>query len=182
MPTVVLINGAGSSGKSSIVRALQGITTEPFLHVAMDAFLDMLPETLQDHPDGIGYTTRTGTDGPVVEIAIGPQGRRLLTGMRAAVSALAEAGNNLIVDDVMLNAEMAEYERLLDGVRLCRVGIHASLAVLVRRERDRGDRRIGLARGQHARVHAGNRYDLELWTDVRSPHECARIIKDHFGL
>jgi chloramphenicol 3-O phosphotransferase len=182
MATVVLINGAGSSGKSSIARALQEITTEPFLYVAMDAFLEMLPEALQNHPDGIGYTTRTGADGPVVEIAIGPHGRRLLAGMRLAVSALAGAGTNLIVDDVMLNAGMAEYERLLDGVRLCRVGIHASLTVLIRRERDRGDRQIGLARGQHAHVHAGNRYDLELWTDKWSPHECARIIRDHFGL
>jgi chloramphenicol 3-O phosphotransferase len=182
MPTVVLINGAGSSGKSSIARALQEITTEPFLHVAMDAFLDMLPEELQDHPDGISFVKRVGEEGAVVEIGIGRHGRRLLAGMRDAISALAKAGNNLIVDDVMLNAEMAEYERLLAGVRLCRVGIYATLDVLIRRERDRGDRLVGLARWQHARVHAGNHYDFEVWTDERSPDACAQTIKDRFGL
>ncbi|MGH6929884.1 MAG: phosphotransferase-like protein, partial [Dongiaceae bacterium] len=32
---IVLLNGAGSVGKSSIARALQTIATEPFLHVQM---------------------------------------------------------------------------------------------------------------------------------------------------
>jgi chloramphenicol 3-O phosphotransferase len=41
---IVLLNGVGSVGKSSIAKALQAITSEPFLHVQMDAFLDMLPE------------------------------------------------------------------------------------------------------------------------------------------
>jgi two-component system catabolic regulation response regulator CreB len=49
-------NGVGSAGKGSIAKALQTITREPFLHVAMDEFLDMLPETLWGHPDGIVFT------------------------------------------------------------------------------------------------------------------------------
>ena len=40
---VVLLNGAGSAGKSSIARALQAIAGRPLLHVQMDAFFDMLP-------------------------------------------------------------------------------------------------------------------------------------------
>lgn len=181
-PTVVLLNGAGSSGKTSIARALQRMTAKPFLHVPMDAFLEMLPEPLQDHPDGISYAIRADDEGPVVEIAIGRHGQRLLAGMRLAISALAGAGNNLIVDDVMLNAGMTQYERLLNGVRLCRVGVHAGLALLARRERDRGDRLIGLARWQHSRVHARNLYDFDVWTDRWSPDDCARAIKDRFGL
>ena len=46
---IILLNGVGSSGKSSIARALQEITAAPFLHVQMDVFVQMLPEALQDH-------------------------------------------------------------------------------------------------------------------------------------
>jgi chloramphenicol 3-O phosphotransferase len=49
---IIILNGVGSVGKSSIARALQKITAQPFLHVAMDAFLDMLPASYMDHPDG----------------------------------------------------------------------------------------------------------------------------------
>lgn len=42
MPRIIILNGAGSAGKSSIAKALQAITNEPFLHVAMDDFLDIL--------------------------------------------------------------------------------------------------------------------------------------------
>ncbi len=52
-PHVIVLNGVGSVGKSSTARALQRITVEPFLHVAMDAFLEMLPEVMLGHMDGL---------------------------------------------------------------------------------------------------------------------------------
>ncbi len=52
-PQVIILNGIGSVGKSSTAKALQAITSKPFLHVAMDAFLDMLPEKMLAHPDGL---------------------------------------------------------------------------------------------------------------------------------
>ena len=54
---IVLLNGVGSAGKSSIAKALQAITREPFLHVQMDSFLEMLPDASWDHPDGITFET-----------------------------------------------------------------------------------------------------------------------------
>src|SRR5262245_18333522 len=36
---IVILNGVGSAGKSSIARALQAMTDESFLYVAMDTFL-----------------------------------------------------------------------------------------------------------------------------------------------
>jgi chloramphenicol 3-O phosphotransferase len=42
-PQVIIPNGIGSAGKSTTAKALQAITSKPFLYVAMDAFLDMLP-------------------------------------------------------------------------------------------------------------------------------------------
>ena len=54
--------------------------------------------------------------------------------------------------------------------------------VLEARERRRGDRLIGLARWQHGRMHAGMSYDLELDTSQATPAECAKLIKNRFGL
>lgn len=39
---IVLLNGVGSAGKTSVAKALRTIADEPFLHVQMDAFMDML--------------------------------------------------------------------------------------------------------------------------------------------
>ncbi|ESW67777.1 chloramphenicol phosphotransferase [Mesorhizobium sp. LSJC285A00] len=130
---IVLLNGVGSAGKSSIARALQTIATEPFLHVQMDAFIDMLPPALQDHADGFSFETVLEDGKPSVVIRSGPVGARAMRGMRHAIAAMAGQGNNLIVDDVF-NDEIAEYRMLLSGFDLHLVGVMAPLEVLEARE------------------------------------------------
>lgn len=179
---IVLLNGAGSAGKSSIARALQAMTAAPFLHVQMDAFLDMLPAVYQNHPEAFAFEAVEQDGAPAVAIRPGPAGQRLMHGMRRSIAALAEAGNDLIVDDVMLGDEMAEYDGLLIGLTVHKVEVFAPLDVLEARERARGDRMIGLARGQIDRVHAGRRYDLEVDSAVNTPEQCARLIAERFGL
>ena len=95
---------------------------------------------------------------------------------------MARQGNNLIVDDVMLADEIAEYRVLLADFTLHAIGVLAPLDVLEQRERDRGDRRAGLARWQYDRVHRGKRYDLEIDAGNATPVECAERIRQHFGL
>ncbi|HEY1933129.1 MAG TPA: hypothetical protein VGG99_14035 [Acetobacteraceae bacterium] len=50
------------------------------------------------------------------------------------------------------------------------------------RERQRGDRSIGLARRQYDRVHKGMRYDLEVDTGTASALACAELIEQRFRL
>jgi chloramphenicol 3-O phosphotransferase len=158
------------------------MTAEPFLHVRMDAFFAMLPPSSIGDPDGIVFETVDDGGKPSVVIHIGPVAERVFRGMRRAIAAMAAEGNNLIVDDVMLDGQMAEYEALLGDFTLYRVGVFASLEVLEERERNRGDRLIGLARWQFTRVHAGVTYDLGIDTSDATPLECARRIKERFGL
>jgi chloramphenicol 3-O phosphotransferase len=179
---IVLLNGVGSSGKSTIAKALQTITTEPFLHVQMDAFLEMLPEAYNDHPDGFTYETVYEEGKPHVVITTGPMGERALRGMRHAIAAMAAQGNNLIVDDVVLGKEIAKYAELLSAFDLMVVGVFAPLDVLEMREAHRGDRMIGLARWQYHRVHKDTNYDLKVDTSNATPMECAKLIKEKFGL
>ena len=179
---IILLNGAGSAGKSSIAKALQTLTEAPFLHVQMDTFLDMMPEPLQRHPDGISYEEGETDDQSSVAVKVGPVGARLLRGMRHAIAAMAGQGNNLIVDDVLCDSEILDYQELLSAFDLHVVGVSAPLHVLEQREAARGDRLIGLARWQFDRVHRGIDYDLVVDSNVLSPFECARRIKDKFGL
>ena len=179
---VVLLNGVGSVGKSSIARALQALTREPYLHVQMDTFLDMLPAKYMGHPDGLQFVASSG-DGPAeIEIRSGPMVVRLLEGMRHAVDALARRGNNLIVDDVLLDGEAAAYRETLADLDFTCVGIVAPLDMIEARERLRGDRDIGLARWQFERVHRGIHYDLLVDASEASPSQCAAQIRDCFNL
>ena len=187
--TIVLLNGVGSVGKSSIAKALQKITTEPFLHLEMDAFLKMLPDTYQDHPDGLNFETTIEGDKPSVFVRTGAVAERALSGMRHAIAAMASAGNNLIVDEVIFGNVtteygnvLSEYRMLLAPYQLYLVGVHAPLEILEDRERRRGDRLIGLARWQYGRVHKGMVYDLDIDTELATAAECALTIKDRFGL
>jgi chloramphenicol 3-O phosphotransferase len=180
---IVLLNGVGSSGKSSIAGALQQIASAPFLHIAMDAFLEMLPAASFNRPDGMTFETGEQNGKPIVAIHTGPVAQRAMRGMRHAVAAMAAEGNNLIVDEVMLGEDKAaDYARLLRPFDVCRVGVFAPLDVLEARERQRGDRLIGLSRWQYDRVHTAMNYDLEVHTDTGSAMQCAVLIKQRFGL
>jgi len=179
---IVLLNGVGSAGKGSIAKALQAMTREPFLHVQMDAFLDMLPEASWGQADWITFETIEEDGKPSVVITSGPAAERAMRGMRRAVAAMAAQGNNLLVDEVLLGSEKAEYAQLLAAFELFLVGVFAPLEVLEARERQRGDRMIGLARWQYDRVHKNLTYDLEVDTSRATPMECANLIKQKFGL
>jgi chloramphenicol 3-O phosphotransferase len=182
-PKVIVLNGVGSVGKTSVSKALQRIAHEPFLHLAMDIFLEMLPPDMFGHPEGYIFETVDDGGKPSVVIHSGPVLARLMSGMRHAVAAMAEQGNNLVVDDVMFNGdEVDEYRRLLDRFDTCIVGLFAPLEILEQRERDRGDRDIGLARWQYERVHRGVRYDLEIDTTLLTPADVARTICEAFHL
>jgi len=180
---VIILNGVGSVGKSSTARALQALTREPFLHLAMDAFIDMLPARLIGAPEGFVFEPTTDQGRPSVAIRTGPAFERVMSGMRHAIAAMARAGNNLIVDDVMLDGGEAEaYQALLADLSPRFVGLFAPLEILEQRERDRGDRMAGLARWQYSRVHEGLAYDLEIDTAASSPAQAAQIIRDRFDL
>jgi chloramphenicol 3-O phosphotransferase len=177
---VIILNGVGSVGKSSIARALQDLSPEAWLHVQMDAFLDMLPARYMDHPEGLRFI-RHDTSPPEVEIVCGPAVDRLLAGMRASIAALARCGNNIIVDDVLVDEDGSAYRLALAGLDVLWVGVMAPLDVIEARERQRGDRDIGLARWQFVRVHRNVPYDLTVDAARSTPAEIAGQILSRLG-
>lgn len=188
-PTIIILNGVSSVGKSSICRALQAITADPFLYMEMDAYLAAMPPEYQDHPDGLSFQ-RDEVDGrPTILVKTGIVAERALSGMRHAAAAMAGQGNNLIIDEVFFGDRdngfcnpVAEYRRLLAPYTLKMVGVFAPLNVIETREAARGDRMIGMARWQFDQVHHGMRYDLEIDAGAASAADCAAEVKAAFTL
>ena len=84
--TIILLNGISSAGKTSIAKVLARTMEAPYLQVSIDAFEEMLPDRYEE-------------GGPFAWEALFPQ---LLAGFHRSIAALASAGNNLIVDHVMV--------------------------------------------------------------------------------
>ncbi|MET8099239.1 AAA family ATPase [Streptomyces sp. NPDC005236] len=159
---IIFLNGTSSSGKSSVARELLDILDDGvFFHLAVDGFNAM--------------RTRRSLEAVELETAL----RRTRMGFHRSIAAMAEVGNDIIVDHVL-----SERWRLLDCLTVLRpedvlfVGIHCPLEELVRREQARGDRPPGLAAHQYDLVHRHGDYDLECDTGTSSPRECAERIKD----
>src|SRR5438132_5371963 len=96
--------GTSSVGKSTTARQLQLLLPEPYLVVGLDHFFDMFPQDWAGHRRGPGpgfwQDVVTDADGkPRIITQYGAAGDRLLAGMRAAVVALLDAGNNAILDE-----------------------------------------------------------------------------------
>jgi chloramphenicol 3-O phosphotransferase len=112
---------------------------------------------------------------------IGEMLTRTRLGYHRAVAALASAGNDVIIDYPLserwrvtdLLKTLAEYDVTLVEVR-------CSPDELDRRERERGDRPVGLARSQTL-VYAHGEFDIAVDTTVTSPEECAMEIVSALG-
>ena len=164
--TILVLNGASSSGKTTLVHALQDLLPEPFVDAGLDRFLWMLPRRYLERPlwDGVlGRATEAG-----------PDGRRLILGMHRAIQSLSLAGINVVADHVLVDeAWLHDCASLFAPLPAYLIGLRCPLEVLEQREQLRRDRTLGQARAQHALVHARAVYDLEMDTSLCTPEECA---------
>ncbi|MFW8592767.1 chloramphenicol phosphotransferase CPT family protein [Cribrihabitans neustonicus] len=146
---IILLNGASSSGKSTLARALQARIEAPFWHVSIDHLRDsgVLPMD----------RFRSG------EFQWGRCRKKIFDGFHASLAAYAGAGNNLIVEHILDEGGWAA--DLIGKLRPHDVffaGVHCGLRELQAREAARGGRPIGSAARDFEMVHAGRCYDLEL--------------------
>jgi chloramphenicol 3-O phosphotransferase len=167
--TIIFLNGTSSSGKTSIVRALQHTFAEPYLEVGLDKFIWMLPGRYLERPlwdDVLGLATRAGETG-----------HSLVAGMHRAIEALSRAGIHVLADHVLVEAAWWQDITL----RFCDlpaflVGVRCPLAVVEEREKARRNRTLGQARAQFEVVHGAGIYDVEVDTSRLTPEECAAQI------
>lgn len=100
---VIILNGASSSGKSSIARELQGMLLENYLHIGIDTFIAMMPQkanqlTIPDKvSDGFYFKTESVNGSNVQSIQSGEYGRRINNAYHSTVKNLADSGFKVIL-------------------------------------------------------------------------------------
>lgn len=191
-PDVILVNGPSSAGKTTLCRALQGAIAEPYLVVGFDDFIFMSAPRYYRGADtarqaerdaftalGAEMVTTSPPGAPLaVEARFGPVFRRLVDSMAPAVRALVDGGNRVIFDHVLHDAAMHRSCRTaFAGLDVLAVGVTCPVEILEQRERARGDRVLGRARGLAAVVHTFMPYDVTVNTGTMSPQQCITAIR-----
>lgn len=179
---ILILNGASSSGKTALSRALQEAWGRPLLHLGTDTMISMLPMALvgmkPSARQGIEFVEDADDRGPLVRVRRGEVGRSVEEGFAAAVRAMADAGHDLVLDLVLFDPDsLSAYVRALQGLPTYFIGVRCDLSVLEARELARGDRFPNLARFQHGVVHRfAEFYDFEVDTTAAGPRELAAAI------
>ena len=179
---VIVLNGASSSGKSSIAVELQGLLPRPFLTFGVDTLVAALPPATSAHEPGIAYGSEPGIaygyDGVV---AVGDRFRRLEHAWYQGLAAIARDDVGVIIDEVFLGGRESQ-DRLrssLRGLWVVWVGVRCDLEVAVAREVARPVRAQGMASSQAMSVHEGVQYDLQVDTTASTALECATTVADY---
>lgn len=181
MAWIIILNGASSVGKTTLAKSIQQASPSDFLHVAMDAFVSMVPDAREADAAWFPVERAHTSDGPVTMIRSGPRGIVLLDAMRATIATLADSGFDVIVDEVCKADIITDLRARMPGHALHVVKVTADLSIIEQRERDRGDRLIGLGREQATHLHDGIEYDQTVDTGAHSAEECALQILDALG-
>ena len=153
---IIFLNGVSSSGKTTLAETLQARLPQPYYWFSVDNFMDMTPEKYANN-DNNGVINA-------------------ILGMYHAVRAFSDIGLNAIVDDVFDGSQ-----ELLDGCvdilhrhPVLFVHVTCPLKELRRREKERGDRQIGLAEEQLPILcPLDNTYDITVDTHSNTKEECA---------
>lgn len=151
---VVLLNGPSSSGKTTLGRAVQCALGSPFFYFSSDQLVDA---------DVLPSVDRTVKTGEWSWRTIRP---RFFDGFHRCAAAIADAGNDMILEHVIeFRSWYIDLVTLLRHHSVFFVGVHCEISELERRERVRGNRRVGEGR-LHLEdgVHTWGRYDIEVDT------------------
>ncbi|WP_079979222.1 phosphotransferase-like protein [Candidatus Protochlamydia sp. R18] len=80
---IIYINGTSSSGKTTLVQALQEALYQPFLHIGIDRVIGMMPNKLNNWEGGKapqGFSWKSSIDEtshPVYDIQMGPFAQKI---------------------------------------------------------------------------------------------------------
>lgn len=179
MSKIILLNGAGSSGKTSIARSIQYLSNEQWLTFGVDTFIKMIPYP-SPGKDGKYFDCVPGENdrGPLMSVESKSTGDKLFGAMADFAHMLGSRGNNLIIDEILFNdLRLKSYVDKLADHTVYFIGVKCDLAIMQEREYLRRDRALGLSNDQFDRVHTGTReYDLTVDTSNSSVFNAAKEI------
>lgn len=188
--SIIILNGASSSGKSSIAKELQALLPEQYLHIGIDTFISMMPERTNNFTqsnvasEGFYFQSIEIHGSFQQQVQSGQYGQRVNHAYHSTVKHLNDLGLNIIVDDVMNGRlEQTQWTKALGESEAIFIAVLCQENELIRREKSRPDRMQGSALEQAHRVHQGVQYDFIVDSSALTPTECAqRIVNALSGL
>lgn len=179
---IIFLNGATSSGKTMLAKAIQHLDDRPWLLLGIDTMVNMMPSKYwaggNKQKEGFYFTEVKSNDSIIMRIEAGEFGNKLSNSIADIAYLLESQGFNLIIDEVLVNTESVKnYANKFSNKVVYFVGVYCDPDTIEEREILRGDRCIGSARDQIKRCHSSvKRYDLKIDTSQNSPFNCAKTI------
>ncbi|WP_312106519.1 AAA family ATPase [Lachnoclostridium sp.] len=159
---IIYLNGVSSAGKTTLSKTLQERLTEPYYYMSMDTFMYMTPEKFInndcDENEGIWLQS--------------------IINMYHTIKMYSDMGYNTIVDDVFVDDYLPlKMLEILHDYPALFVQVTCPLEELQRREKERGNRDIGLAESQLPDLYPIDKtYDITVDTHANTTVECAEKI------
>ncbi len=182
--SVVLLVGPSCAGKSTLAATLQALSPTPYLSLSLDGLFASVPGAWASDgeraEDGLRYEWLAAGDtaGPAIRrIVYGPVGWNFLQGFHRGVAAHADAGVQVVVDDMLLDLNvLADWASALAAVPTLLVSVTAPRQELLRREQARQVHPTpGLVAG-HFELHHDLAADIRIDTSMIEPEEAARLV------
>jgi chloramphenicol 3-O phosphotransferase len=177
--TAILLNGTGSAGKTTVIKELQELFDEPYLHVGIDMLMGiMCPEkycaaTPQARESFFFVLPEQGMHEGFAMIP-GLRGDRMVMALHQTIASLLIEGHHVAVDHWLVYPHWLHHcVETLHPLPVLFVGVRCPLAVAERRSDARPERPPGDVRWAFDRVHAHSIYDLEVDSSLLSAHEIA---------
>lgn len=182
MSKVIFLNGISSSGKTSIVKAIQHISPIPFLHFGVDTLIDMMPNkwlSFNDNgKDGCYFESYENEFGRAVSCNSGLYGKQVFDMGMKIIQTILDCNLNFIIDEVVWDQDkISQYYSILSKYNTAFVRIKCSRKSANEREILRGNRELGLANDQFDKLESVViKYHLEVNTDTLSSFQAAEQI------
>jgi chloramphenicol 3-O phosphotransferase len=156
---IIVLNGVSSSGKSTLAKELTKLLPD-FFSFSVDDY-DLVIEKMEDRENERLIPIETEYF------------------YYKNVALFSDRGVNLILDQILHDPiTLQNFYETLKSYPILLVGVHCPVEELTRREKLRGDRRIGQANSQLNFVPKQEIYDIEVNTYSNSMVECAKEILD----
>ena len=161
---ILFLNGASSSGKSTLAKKLQTMLDEPYWHYSIDHLLgaEIVPR-MKERGGNFEWKAMRAN---------------FFEGFHRSIPAFARANNNIIVEHII--EEELWLDRLLlllKDFKVLFVGLNCPVEELIRREAERGDRQPGSAENDSKIVHRHCCYDVELESTADVEINALRVIE-----
>jgi chloramphenicol 3-O phosphotransferase len=165
-PQIILLNGACSSGKTTLSNELRKIAPLPYFYYSSDQLVDA-----SVLPDVNRKTNNTDWSWNIIR-------PKFFSGFHYSIAAFAKANNFMIVEHIVEYKEwLNDLVNILSPFKVFYVGVFCPIEEIERREIKRGNRMIGEGRSHlEDGIHTWSDYDLIVDTFNQTPEENARII------